>query len=311
MCAAIALAVCPPARADDGEPTAADLAAARDLGTEGVLLAEAGKCKEAVAKLSRAAALYAAPTIVVPLGECQIKLGRVVKGTENLQKVVREPLDADAPKPFVEAKQHAQVVLAQALPRIAKLVIKVDAPASARVQVTIDGADVPGALLGAARPTDPGEHVIVASAPGFETAKQRIALADGESSSVALVLHARPMRSRTGDQASGSTRTTAGYITLGVGGVGIGVGAVLGLVAMQKKRDLDAACPGGRCGPGRAGELDSARNIGTASTIAFGVGLAAAAVGAWLVIGDDRGAPSGASARVWLGPGSAGVLGAF
>ncbi len=296
-----------PARAD--EPSPADLAAARDLGTQGVLLAEAGKCKQAIEKLQRAAALYAAPTIVVPLGECQIKIGKIVAGTERLQRVVREPLADGAPKPFIEARQHAQDLLDKALPRIAKLVIHVKAPARARVEVAIDDTGVPSALLGAPRPTDPGTHRIVARAPGYRTAARRITLADGESKSVELVMHALPQSEMP--SAPTSTRSTVGYVALGLGVAGVGVGSVLGVVALQKKRDLDAQCPGGHCSPAQAQDLANARNMGTASTISFGVGLAAAAAGVWLVLGDDGEARADTSARLWLGVGSAGVAGKF
>lgn len=305
---ALALTASPATFAD--EPSAADLAAARDLGTQGVLLAEAGKCDQAIEKLKRAAALYAAPTIVVPLGECQIKVGKIVAGTEKLQRVVREPLAEDAPRPFLEAKQHAQALLDQALPRIAKLVIHVKAPAGARIAVTIDGSEVPHALLGASRPTDPGTHRLVARAPGFRSARRQITLSDGESKSVELELRPLPAHQHAAEGGM-STRSTIGYVSLGLGAAGIGVGSVLGLVALQKKRDLDAQCPGGHCSPALAQDLANARNIGTASTISFGVGLAAAAVGVWLVLGDSNSAPADESAQLWLGVGSAGVAGKF
>src|SRR5262245_53771550 len=61
-----------PARSDS---SAADVAAARELGTEGVRLAQEGKCAEAIDYLTRATRLYVAPTLLVPLGECHILLG--------------------------------------------------------------------------------------------------------------------------------------------------------------------------------------------------------------------------------------------
>jgi len=63
------------------DEAAENTAAARTLGIEGVQLADAGKCPEAIEKLSRAEALHHAPTILGRLGECQVNVGEVVTGT--------------------------------------------------------------------------------------------------------------------------------------------------------------------------------------------------------------------------------------
>jgi hypothetical protein len=68
-----------PARAD--EPSAADVAGARLLAVEGIKLANAGNCRYAVEKLSRAQSLHPAPTILGRLGECQVAIGKLVEGT--------------------------------------------------------------------------------------------------------------------------------------------------------------------------------------------------------------------------------------
>src|SRR5438132_180639 len=76
---------------------AENVAAARSLGILGVQLADAGKCPEAIEKLERAESLYHAPTILGRLGECRVNVGQVVQGTEDLNRVVREQLPANAP----------------------------------------------------------------------------------------------------------------------------------------------------------------------------------------------------------------------
>src|SRR6516165_3953771 len=83
-----------------------DIAAARALGTEGTRLADTGDCNGAIAKLEAAEKLYHAPTTLDRLGECQIAVGRLVAGTENLNRVVREPLAANAPAVFVAAQKR-------------------------------------------------------------------------------------------------------------------------------------------------------------------------------------------------------------
>src|SRR3954464_1252705 len=122
LCAALLATLSASSRADD---SAENTAAARTLGIEGVQLADAGKCPEAIEKLTRAEALHHAPTILGRLGECQVNVGSVVEGTENLNRVVREELPPSAPKVFRDAQDRAQKVLAQALPKIAHLVIRI------------------------------------------------------------------------------------------------------------------------------------------------------------------------------------------
>ena len=119
LMALIALLWAPHALAQSAE----NKAAARNLGIEGIKLADAGDCEAAAEKLQRAEALYHAPTILGRLGECQVNLGRIVEGTENLNRVVREPLPSNAPDAFLKARERAQKVLDSALPKIARLKI--------------------------------------------------------------------------------------------------------------------------------------------------------------------------------------------
>jgi hypothetical protein len=78
LCAALLATLASTGHADEA---AENIAAARTLGIQGVQLAEAGKCPEAIEKLTRAEALHHAPTILGRLGECQVNVGEVVIGT--------------------------------------------------------------------------------------------------------------------------------------------------------------------------------------------------------------------------------------
>src|SRR5688572_7698674 len=74
------------------EVGAAETAAARTLGVEGMKLAQAGQCDEAIVKLERAEKLRHSAIILGRLGECYVTLGRLVEGTEILRKMLREPI---------------------------------------------------------------------------------------------------------------------------------------------------------------------------------------------------------------------------
>src|SRR3954471_20181115 len=188
LCAALLATLASSSRADD---SAENTAAARTLGVEGVQLADAGKCPEAIEKLTRAEALHHAPTILGRLGECQVNVGDVVEGTETLNRVVREQLAPNAPKVFHDAQERAQKVLTQATPKIAHLVIRVT-PSNVKASVAVAGKPVPAALLGAERPTDPGTHQVTATAEGYKPSSATVTLAEGGHQDITLLLEKDP-----------------------------------------------------------------------------------------------------------------------
>jgi hypothetical protein len=327
-----------PAKGLAQDASAENVAAARTLGIQGVELANAGKCDQAIEKLSRAEALYHAPTILGRLGECQVAVGQVVLGTENLNRVVREQLPANAPLAYRTAQERAKKALDAALPKIAYLTVTVE-PRDAKVEVKVGGAPLSSALIGVERPTDPGTHEIVATAPGYLEARSSVTLAEGGHQSVALALpldpNAKPATPPPADtippggtltpppgaepppepQSSSGTKTL-GYVLLGVGGVGIVAGSVTGIMAIGAKGDLD--CPENRCAGKEGDDLESAKTIAMVSTISFAVGIPAAAVGVVLLVtGGSKSEtgkldkPKGFSAKPYFGLGEAGVVGTF
>jgi len=335
--------------AQANQASASDMANARALGIEGVQLADRGECTAAIDRLWRAEALYHAPTILGRLGECQVALGQIVAGTETLQRVLRDPVGPTSPPAFLAARDRAKKVLDGALPQIGKLRIRAEQVPG--LVVRVDGEPVPTAGLDVDRLTDPGAHQVDASAPGFRAATQAVTLAVGGSAEVVLKLEPesgaaagpppgaaaavavaaappqQPAAPTPGPAAppqkdSGGGRSLVGPIALLVtGGVGIIVGSVFGGLALGKKSTLDSVCnPKSNCPGGSQSDIDSLNTDATIATVGFIVGgVAAAAGGAWLIFGSGGQSNSepahSASSRVvvrpWLGPTSAGVLGAF
>jgi hypothetical protein len=298
--------------AQGAEANAADIAAARTLAVEGVKLAQAGKCDEAVDKLERAEKLHHAPIVLANLGECRVSQGRLVEGTEMLRRVLREPLP-DHPTPaLTKAYEHAQTTLDAAAPKIGKLVISVSAQGEAQPVVNVDGESVSSALLGAERPTDPGEHAVEATAVGYLKATAKVSLGEGEKKSVKLELErdpsyvapvaaveesprpavvesAQPASKPVLDNSSVSEESaprvhespnhTAAYVSWIIGGAALAVGGGFGIAAMSAKNDLDKVCTGNSCPPDAHDKLDAAKRNGTIATIGFGVGAAGIALG--------------------------------
>jgi hypothetical protein len=312
-----------------------NVAAARALGVQGIKLADEGNCPAAIEKLERAEALYHAPTMLGRLGECQVQVGQIVLGSENLNRVVREQLPPGSPKAFQDAQERARRVLEQALPRIAYLVLHVGPP-GIDPKVSVGEAVVPPALLGADRPTDPGTYEIVASAPGYLPAKTTVTLAEGARQDITVTLSPDPAQaakpaaapaapmptsglatttSTSAPRASGANARddTLAYVLLGVGGAGLLTGTITGLIAISKKNELE--CERDRCPPDQHDKLDSARSMALISTIGFGVGIAGGAAGAVLLLmgGKDETTMDvgGVTAQPFVTGNAVGVVGSF
>jgi hypothetical protein len=105
-----------------------------------------------------------------------------------------------------------------------------------------------------------------------------------------------------------------GWVSIGIGAVGLAVGGVTGAVMLSKKKDLDASpeCENEACGIPEHDNVDqynALRPVSTAGFIVGGVGL----VGGLMLLVT---APSGeemtsAQLSPWVGVGSVGVVGRF
>jgi len=296
---------------------AAETAAARSIALEGIKLADSGRCDEAIDKLARAEKLHHAPVVLGRLGECQVAQGKLVEGTENLRKVLREPLPAEPAAVLVRARERASAVLERAKTRIAALniVVKGGPRENAELVIVVDGQPMNVALLDADRPADPGEHLIEASAPGYSSAVARVSVATGERQSVTLNLepdpkaHAAAAPAQEGKAAPSDTTTlftrvppanesgaapagasnaggapaqrnlTSAYVAWAAGGAAVVAGSIFGVLAFQGKSDLDKQCPNNVCPDSSADQLDSARRDSTIATVLMAAGGLGLALG--------------------------------
>jgi hypothetical protein len=290
------------------EDSAAETAAARTLAVDGLKLAQAGKCDEAIPKLDRAEKLHHSAIVLSRLGECEVSQGKLVEGTEMLRKVLREALPPNPSPALSKAYEHAQTTLDSAKPKIAGLTISVSAPQGTELHLTVDGQAVASTLLDSELPADPGDHVVEANAPGFLKASARVTLSTADKKTVTLKLEVDPNApapaaasasddSKVGAAApaaqsdAGPRATTsappvpaqapshaAAYVSWGVGVVGVGVGTAFGLITLKDKHGL-TGCSSNVCPVSSRDSVDTAKRSGNISTIAFGVG------GAGLLLG--------------------------
>lgn len=324
------------------QPSEQDIAQARQLGHQAQAAYDAGNYAESEKLWAAARNLYpVAPTLTLGLARTQAKLGKVVAAQENYNKIIREWSSHSSPPPaFAAALEAAKSEVGAVSAKVANVVITVDGAQSPNV--TIDGQPVPVAALGLKRPVDPGSHTVRAEATGYKPAETTFQVPDGGNAEATLKLEkssdaavaaapatgAQPITQPSDGQKpadvtvdtgkGGSSNKTLAVVALGVGGVGLAVGAVTGILAMGKHGDLESACPNGTCPSDRQSDVDSYKTMGAISTVGFIVGVVGVGAGAvlWLTAPKETAAnknPRYAGAKVtpYLGLGSAGVTGTF
>jgi hypothetical protein len=330
LCTSLALAA-PRARAG-GDPTVQARALAQEAGD----LLDAKKYADALDRVMRAEALYHAPTHELMMGQAQEGLGHPAAALAIFEKLAAEPIPAAAPHAFVEAQQAGKERLRALLARVPSLLVVVRGLRPGQhADVRVDGE--PFAIdAAAARPADPGSHVVIVSVEGRDPVQQTVVLPDkggvvtaevsmtpSDSHEAVSAPQAPPpaLPSVLVEQAApaphgGGGSLVPAFVAFGVGAVGLGVGAVTGALSLSNVSDLRSRCPGNVCPSSQQSEVDSTRMLGTVSTVGFIVGGVGAAAGAVLLLlrkpsVEASSAHGPRTVGPWVGAGAAGVEGTF
>lgn len=322
-----------------GHARAADVdeatrASVRDVGYQGLRAYKAGRYAEALEKLDRAYSVLKLPTLGLWSARAMAKVGKWVEAAERYLAATRLEPGSGEKEVQKEARKAAKVERSELLPKIPKLTVSVEPKPSEEASVTIDGAEIPLALLGEPRYVNPGKHQVVATDQG-ERAEQEVTLEPGGSDSVVLHLNipeaagtaspgARKGSKSSGagpkdtgvssDQGLGGYQRTAAWGVLGLGAAGLAVGVTTGLMASSKKSSLESSdqCVDRVCGPDQYDSVDSYNSLRTMSTVGFIVGGVAAAGGMVLLLTAPESEPTKeAGITPLIGPLSAGLRGRF
>ena len=298
----------PPAAAD---PSLSDKETARSLMDDGDAKRDKGDFKAALKSYEAADAIMRVPTTGLEVARAQAQLGLLLEARETLARVMRLPPRPGEPAPFTAARRTAEQLngdLATRLPSITVVVTNGDPAAPA--QIVVDGDPVPPAAAQAPRKVNPGRHSIVARSGAIER-KEDVTVAERDARIVTIDL--KQPQSASADPSTveppreGSRSALPKVLMIGgfaVGAIGIGVGSVTGLMSFSKVSDVKTDCVDDKCKPSRASDIDSARSLGTISTIAFiagGVGVGVGVVGL-ILSGKDPKEPTPSSAKLTLTP---------
>jgi hypothetical protein len=318
-----------------------DPAAAQALFDEARKLTAQGRYADACAKLDESNRLDPGIGTQFHLADCQEKSGRIATAWANFLEVASQArASGQGDREKAALKRAAQLEVR--LPRL-----RIDVPEASRVsglEIRRDGVLVGAAQWGTPVPVDPGEHELVASAPGKRTLSQKVRAEAGKTANLELPALEDAPNAGTGstappqsfgavseprsEPAAGSAApkpsdlaqdngTTGGapspfvYVLAGVGVVGVGVGATFALMAGSTNEDSKAECredDPNRCNQAGVDMRDDARAQGNVATVAFAVGgTALASAGLWLLIdgGGDSANSRGVRPVADLGPGRA------
>lgn len=313
-----------PAWAQQDDPTRG---AARALGTSGVEAYQDGRYDQASDQLEKAYALLPVPSLALWSGRALVRRGLWVEAVQRFQEAASLQVPAGDALVQRKAVEEAKTELAALRPRIPTIELKLVGAEPSEVQVTIDGQELASSLLGAPRLVNPGRHQITATRGADHAVADEVA-AEGQHRTVELrfvsgksatIVGATPEKSaeaprapRAGltDAEPSNTQRTIGIVALVAGGAGLVVGGVTGVLAINKKSELDDSgqCEGG-CPESLRSDVDALHRFRTISTVGFIAGGVLAATG--VVLWATAPSASGAEAHATLVPGGVMLGGKF
>jgi hypothetical protein len=317
---AAALALAASARAD-ATPDAK--VAAEALFESGRKLMADGKFAEACPKFADSQRLDPSTSTLLNLASCWEKAGRTATAWATYREAASAANAAGRKDHLAAALRHADALA----PKLAHITVSVTAPVDG-LQVRRDGIVVDRAAWGVPIPVDTGAHALEATAPGYSPWTSSLDVAADGTDTTATVpalepapaaaapaAEAAPVTSTASaggaatsssapDGGSGmSTQRVVALGALGVGAIGLGVGAVLAVRAKSIYNDSVNDCDPNNhdlCDAQGIARRDNARSAGNAATLALGIGAAAATAGVVLWITAPRSSAEGPPRASWM-----------
>ncbi|KYF65004.1 hypothetical protein BE15_46715 [Sorangium cellulosum] len=281
-----------------------DVESARVLFVQGAKLARQGRWEEARALYSRSLEIKPAPLTRYSLGVAQKELGQLAGALACFRAFLAEP-STPATAPYVGPARDAVAALEA---RVGRATIAVRPGNVEGLTLVVDGKPARGGP-GHVVELDPGDHEVVASAPGYRAASARFTVDAGGSVEVPIALAPRTAAAAHASAAGGlppvadpsdaSPSRTLPIVVMGVGGALFAGGAVLGISGVKQASAARTSA---------GADASAARAKGIVGDVLGGVGLATVGVGLYLLLNQPApSAPETGSVRPWLGASGAGI----
>jgi hypothetical protein len=322
------------ALADPPAKGANDPAAAQSLFYEARALMAKNQFAEACPKLEESMRLDPGIGTQFNLADCNEHIGKIATAWASFLEVAAQAKAANQTEREKVARKRAQAVEG----RLPKLVVEVPSSMPG-LEVKRDGIVLGGAAYGTAIPVDPGAHKITATAPGKLPWETQAQATEGKTARVSIPRDlpnaAAPVAAATvtpiGPPATvtpapqsgvtsasftsttesfpppvieerGTTQRTLGWIAMGLGAAGLGVGGAFGISSMSNRDEARQYCNGDVCNAqGIALRADAIRD-GNVSTVTMIAGGATLAGGLLLVLTAPRGPSKEDAAKLRAAP---------
>jgi hypothetical protein len=274
-----------------GSAWAGDTALAEKLFHEGQALMDDGKVAEACIKFQESMNTDASGGTALNLGRCHRQEGKTATALADYQRAAKL-LRADGDE---ERASFAEDEVAKLEPSVPTL--RVDVTPTPGLTVTVDGSTLEPSAYGVARPLDPGDHRVDASAEGHESLTVDVKLAETGGATNVMVPALKPVLvEAAGDPSVNEPSASSGPSPLIIGGgVALGVGAaaaiaggvVGGLVLSDasKARSDDSLCGADElCTETGQSHIARAKRKALAADVLIGVGAGVAAAGVVMIV---------------------------
>jgi hypothetical protein len=231
------------------------------------------------------------------LADCEERRGRVATAWSLFRGVHAELSAGDDRKPIAEQRAKALE------PRLPYVTMTRTAETPPGMLVRIDGAELGEGSFGVALPLDPGQHELVLRSPSANREERSsFTLREGQHASVPLRFKPatpsapRAVPSEPSEPSApivsveqsppGTAQRRWGYVVGGVGAAGVVVGAITGLMSLNKRNLADDHCSDQRrvCDAVGVEANRDGKNLALVSGVGFGAGAIGLAVGAVLVL---------------------------
>lgn len=184
------------------EPAPTELAEARSLFGQAVVLEGEGDYPAAAAKLELALAIKETPGLRYHLAHCQEQSGALVAAGTNYERaseLIRRGAAAPDVEPLLPVAAH------RLESRLAKLSLVL--PARVDASVEVDGQAVGPAALGAPIDLDPGPHRVLVRSPGHADFRADLSFSSGEHRTVRVLFDSSGESPAVAPHASPPART--------------------------------------------------------------------------------------------------------
>ena len=268
-------------------------AQAEALFQEGKKLLAQGKVSEACEKLAASYRLDRAGGTILNLALCHEQEGRTASAWAEFKEALALAKAARRRDREKIASDHIAVLEK----KLSHLVIKVAPGADVEgLEVTLDENAIRKEGWGIPIPADPGARKVAAVAPGRKAWEKQVEV--GEAKDVEVVVPVleklpepppeKPKGAGGGpapvEEGGPTWMRPAGFVALGLGVVGLGVGGYFGMRAVSLGDEAKVGCPGNQCNEAGWEAFNDGRSAATAANVLIGVGAGLAVVGTVMVL---------------------------